>query len=268
MSNSAINAREGEMQITDTPSRPFEIMHIDHYGPMKESLAGKKHILVVIEAFSRFTWLLPVKSTTSKETIQSLSSLFLNIAIPSTLISDRGTAFSSQDFANFVSNNKIMHHMVAVAVPWANGLVERVNRFITSSLKKTVDEDNKWDIYIPTIQYVINNTFHAAIKESPAKVLFGCDQYNHTDAKLVEFLRNIAKSNFNYEEERERIKDIALESTKKLKEYNRIYYDERHKKPSQYKEGDFVLIRDTIKPGEEKKLKPKYKGLYKIASFK
>lgn len=70
------------------------------------------------------------------------------------------------------------------------------------------------EIYIPIIQYVINNTFHAVIKISLVKIIFGCDQYNHADAKLIEFLRDIAKSNFNFEKERKCIKDIALESTK------------------------------------------------------
>lgn len=36
------------------------------------------------------------------------------------------------------------------------------------------------------------------------------------------------------------------------------------KKFSQYKEGDFVLIRDTIKPNEVRKLKLKYKSPYKV----
>lgn len=59
---------------------------------------------------------------------------------------------------------------------------------------------------------------------------------------------------------------LALEASNKIKDYNKEYYDRRHKKPSQYKQGDFVLIRDTIvKPNENKKLKPNYKGPYIIA---
>lgn len=44
-----------------------------------------------------------------------------------------------------------------------------------------------------------------------------------------------------------------------------MYYNERHKKPSQYKDEDYVLIRDSIiKPGEDKKLKPNYEGPYMV----
>ena len=42
-------------------------------------------------------------------------------------------------------------------------------------------------------------------------------------------------------------------------------YDKRHKKNTQYKEGDLVLVRVTqFKPGTNIKLAPKYKGPYRV----
>lgn len=55
---------------------------------------------------------------------------------PLQIISDRGTAFTSQEFADFVKYSNIKHRQVVVAAPWANGIVERVNRFLKSSLTK------------------------------------------------------------------------------------------------------------------------------------
>lgn len=266
LANSTANSREGEMQITESPSVPFEIMNIDHFGPIKESTNGFKHILIIVDAFSRFTWLFPVKSTTSKEVIKHLTTLFQNLVTPKTLISDRGTAFTSQEFADFLSDNKIVHHQVAVAAPWANGLVERVNRFVKSSLKKVVQDHTNWDTHMSSVQYAINNSHHSSLRASPSKILFGCEQQHHLDIELTKFLSDVAKIEFDCEEERNNCRDIALESTKKIKEYNKMYYDERHKKPSQYKEGDYVLIRDVIvKSHEDKKLKPRYRGPYLVA---
>lgn len=263
MANSTANSREGDVQITETPSTPFEIIYIDHFSPIKESTNNFKHILVVIEAFSRFTWLFPVKSTTSSEVIKHLSFLFKNLICPITLISDRGTAFPSQEFANFINSYKIKHHLVAVAAPWANGLVERANRFIISSLKKVVSSQVNWSNHIVMIQYVINNSYHSSIKTSPAKMLFGIHQRLHIDAELVKCLNDIAKVDLN--KDRNTNWDIAQESTRKIKEYNKSYYDVKHKKP-RYKEGDYVFIKDSaIKQGEDKKLKAKYKGPYRVA---
>lgn len=79
------------------------------------------------------------------------------------------------------------------------------------------------------VQYVINNTFHSSLKASPAKILFGIDQYNHSDVKLVKFLKEMTKSESDFQIERANCREIALEATEKIKEYNKTYYDERHK---------------------------------------
>lgn len=51
-----------------------------------------------------------------------------------------------------------------------------------------------------------------------------------------------------------------------MKEYNKMYYDEKHRKPTAYNPGDYVLIRDSVlKPVEDNKLKPRYKGLYLVS---
>jgi len=109
MSNTAVNSLEGEMQITNNPTVPFEILHTDHFGPLKESNNGFKHILLIVDAFTRFTWLFPVKSTTSKEAIKHFTWLFHNFGNPNTLVSDRGTAFTSQEFSEFLRNKNIKH---------------------------------------------------------------------------------------------------------------------------------------------------------------
>ncbi|KMQ85358.1 hypothetical protein RF55_16157 [Lasius niger] len=147
---------------------------------------------------------------------------------------------------------------VAVAAPWANGLVERINRFLKSSLRKIVEDDESWNSHLDTVQYVINNTYHSSVKATPSKLMFGVEMRNHPDAELVRSLNNIAKADLDIQEDRELARKLAVETTEKIKEYNNAYYDKRHKKPSQYHPGDYVLIRDyVIKPGEDKKLKPK-----------
>jgi len=60
-------------------------------------------------------------------------------------------------------------------------------------------------------------------------------------------------------------RDIASEASNKLHKYNRIYCDKHHKKPTLYKAGDLVLIRNLqAKAGTSKKLKLNYKGPYII----
>lgn len=192
--------------------------------------------------------------------------MFISFGNPETLVSDKGTAFTSQEFAEFLRSHNIKHRQIAVAAPWANGIVERINRFLKSCLKKLVEEFHEWSSHLGTIQYIINNTFHSSLKASPSKLLLGYDQRNHIDVDLVRNLNLLAKVDLNFEEVRNVSRQLALDATEKIKNYNKIYYDKIHKKPSQYLPGDFVLIRDSsIKSGEDKKLKPLYKGPYLIA---
>ncbi|KAM0734808.1 hypothetical protein ACS0PU_011627 [Formica fusca] len=120
---------------------------------------------------------------------------------------------------------------------------------------------------LDTVQYVINNTYHSSVKATPSKLLFGVEMKRHPDAELVNFLNNISKFEFNVIENRDIARELAIESSNKIKNYNKKYY-ERHKKPTSYNVDDYVLIKDSIlKPGEDKKLKPVYKGPYVITKI-
>lgn len=265
MANTSVNFREGDMQITDNPTLPCQTLHTDHFGPIIESKKGFKHILLVVDAFTRFTWLFAVKSTGSKESIGHFQYLFTIFGNLQTLVSDRGSAFTSQEFKEFLSKRNIKHILVAIAAPWANGLVERVNRFLKSSLKKIVENSQDWTSEIHTIQYVINNTYHSSVKASPAKLLLGFDQRNHVDANLVKFLSSLVKNTIDCIEVRDSTRELALKAASKIKNYNKMYYDKHHTKLTMYKPGDYVLIRDTtLKPGEDRKLKSNYKGPYLV----
>lgn len=131
--------------------------------------------------------------------------------------------------------------------------MERINRFLKSSLRKIVDDLQTWNIHLSAIQYTINNTFHAALRTTPSKILLGYKLRNHPDIELIKYLRKITKTDLELETDREASRKLALETTNSIRNYNKVYYDEKHKTPSKYNQGDCVLIRDFIlKPGEEK----------------
>lgn len=267
IADASSNSREGELQVTNTPTLPFEIWHIDHFGPIKSSADGFKHILVVVDVFSRYTWLSPTKTTDSKEVIKILSTLFNNFCFPASIILHRGTAFTSSEFTTFLRIHNVKHHLVAVAAPWANGMVGRINRILKASLKKVVDEQEFWNIHLSTIQYVLNNTHHTSLKASPSKILLSVEQRNNADVKIIDLIKNICtETESDFQKARDSSRSLAIEATNKIKDYNKIYYDEKHQKPTTYKEGDLVLIKDSsIKPGEDKKLRSNYRGPYYIA---
>lgn len=117
LANSASNLCEEDMQITENPAFPFQTIYMDHFGLIVVSEQGFKHILIVVEVFTRYIWLYPVKTTSAKEIIKHLSSLFQVFGNPHLIVSDRGTAYTSQEFEDFLKKNNINHKLVAVAAP-------------------------------------------------------------------------------------------------------------------------------------------------------
>ncbi|KYN09433.1 Pro-Pol polyprotein, partial [Trachymyrmex cornetzi] len=238
---------------------------VDHFGPLQQTSGNFRHIFIVIDSFTRFTWLFAVKTTKSKEVNKCLKNLFDTFGKPREIVSDRGSAFTSNEFKHFIESMQIKHRLIAVASPWSNGLVERVNRFVKSSLRKIIKSPDDWKNWLSKTQYVINNTHHSSVKNTPSKLLLGYDQRNHTDSQLTELVNDLARIDVDLETERNTIRDTAHEVTEKLRKYNKKYRDARHKPATKYKVDDLVMIRNLhAKPGQSTKFDVPYKGPYQV----
>ena len=264
----AAGKTEGEMLIYEKETIPFQTVHIDHFGPLAETIDNFKHILVIIDAFTKFVWLFATKSTGTDEVLGCLEMVFSLLGYPKRIVSDRGTAFTSNNFSNFVTKRGITHVLTAVASPWANGQVERVNRFLKSTLSKIVKDPIEWKEKIRSVQYVINNTLNKAINSTPSKALFGFEQRKIEDEHLCIAIDELRKLDSDYSKQRNDTQLSAQEVNRKLQEYNKVQFDKRHKKITKYKVGDYVLVRKLQhKVGTNTKLEPKYKGPYQVKAI-
>lgn len=115
------------MQIVEKETYPpFHTIHLDHFSSLAVTDDEYKHVLVIIDAYTRFVWLFLVKSTGTEEVLLSLRSPFAMFGNPQRIIIDRRTVFLSSIFANYIKEIKAKHiRITAVALPWANGQVER-----------------------------------------------------------------------------------------------------------------------------------------------
>lgn len=78
--------------------RPLITYHIHHLGPWSTTGKGYKYIFIVVDAFSRFVWIHPTKTTKTDEVIDKLTSQKIIFGNPKVIISDGGTAFTSKVF--------------------------------------------------------------------------------------------------------------------------------------------------------------------------
>lgn len=211
--NSSSNRLENELHLDALPNAPMQVVHADHFGPLQPTEEDCKYVLVVVDAYTRFTWLCATRTTSARETIRCLQQIFNTFGNPTELITDRGTAFTATEFNDFASERRIKHRKIAVASPWANGMVERVNRFLKSSLTKLIDMPAGWGKRLGHAQYVINNTYHTSVKSTPSMLMLGYEHRNHEDFALTEITRILASVDKDLEKKRTEIRDAANQAT-------------------------------------------------------
>jgi len=115
VANCSSERSEGELQIVEKGTTPFKTLHVDHFGPLEKTQESFRHVLVVVDAFTKFSWLFATKSTGFQEVIDHLSVLNGMFGTPKQIVSDRGTAFTSQAFSEFLKKLNVKHRQIAVA---------------------------------------------------------------------------------------------------------------------------------------------------------
>ncbi|GJS36597.1 retrovirus-related pol polyprotein from transposon TNT 1-94 [Tanacetum coccineum] len=115
----------------DTNQEKLYLLHMDLCGPMRvASVNGKKYILVIVDDYSRFTW---VKCLRSKDEASALIINFLKmiqVRLKETIRrirTDNGTEFINQTLREYYEKVGISHETSVARSPQQNGVVERRN---------------------------------------------------------------------------------------------------------------------------------------------
>ncbi|KAL4564910.1 hypothetical protein LXL04_028986 [Taraxacum kok-saghyz] len=137
-------SRKSHSSIVNTKIvEPLELIHIDLCGPSSiQSIAGSKYLLVIVDDFSRFTWVyfLKHKSETTQQMIDFIKYVELQLRKPVRKIrSDNGTEFKNQTFEAFLTEKGIDHNFSAPRTPQQNGVVERRNRSLCEAARSMLN---------------------------------------------------------------------------------------------------------------------------------
>nr|GEZ13211.1 retrovirus-related Pol polyprotein from transposon TNT 1-94 [Tanacetum cinerariifolium] len=118
----------------DTNQEKLYLLHMDLCGPMRvESVNGKKYILVIVDDYSRFTWVKFPRSKDETPTfiIKFLKMIQVRLNVPVRRIrTDNGTEFVNQTLRDYYEEVGISHETSVARSPQQNGVVERRNRIL------------------------------------------------------------------------------------------------------------------------------------------
>ncbi|GKB76059.1 retrovirus-related pol polyprotein from transposon TNT 1-94, partial [Tanacetum coccineum] len=116
----------------DTNQEKLYLLHMDLCGPMRvASINGKRFILVIVDDYSRFTWVrfLRTKDEAPEAIIRCIKNIQVRLnATVRNVRTDNGTEFVNQTLREFYENVGISHQRSVARTPQKNGVVERQNR--------------------------------------------------------------------------------------------------------------------------------------------
>ena len=155
---------------------------MDLFGPVVYvSIGGNKYGLVIIDDYSRFTW---VFFMYDKSEVQEKVKTFIRRAqrefrLPIKKVwSDNATEFRNTNVEEFLDEEGIKHEFSAPYTPQQNGVVERKNRTLIDMARIMLDEyktsDNYWAKAINTACHAINCLYlHKYYKKTSYELLTG-----------------------------------------------------------------------------------------------
>ncbi|GJS93927.1 retrovirus-related pol polyprotein from transposon TNT 1-94 [Tanacetum coccineum] len=121
----------------DTNQEKLYLLYMDLCGPMRvASVNGKKYILVIVDDYSRFTWVKHLRSKVEAPDfiIKFLKMIQVRLKVHVRRIrTDNGTGFVNQTFCEYYEKVGISHETSVACSPQQNGFVERHNQAVATA---------------------------------------------------------------------------------------------------------------------------------------
>jgi hypothetical protein len=247
--------------------KPMERIFIDFVGPIVRSRQGNLAILVVLDGFSKFVAMYPVRKITSSAVVACLvDKYFPSFGIPTYIVSDNASVFRSRLFYNTCFSWGIKHLTISPYYPQASQ-VERFNRNLKAAL--TIfhhAQHTRWDENLPALAMAFNTAWHESTGATPALLFLG-REINHPLGLRWKL------SELDLQQSPQRTKefwDRALENLKRARDRVAKRYDATRREAA-FRPGDLVLVK--CHPQSSKILKQsakiaiKWSGPYVVAKF-
>lgn len=158
---------------------PFQVICIDHWGPVPRSATGNTYLLVVVDVLTKYVLLHPCRNARAKAVTEFLENgVFAVFGVPEKLISDNAKAFMGRDMMILLNDFGVEQWSIPFHHPQAN-MAERYIQTVATAVRSMVFEEGgdhrMWDRRMPQIQGALNAVRSESTGQSPYKLLFGKD---------------------------------------------------------------------------------------------
>lgn len=256
----AVKGSRGELYY-DIPQGPNEQLSIDLFGELPRARLGLKYILVVMDKFSKFTKLYPLKRITAENVTRiMLHKHFPKYGIPETILTDRGAQFTGEKWKNLGTELGVRIIWTTPYNPPSNP-VERVMREIGRIIRVYANEKHtRWERLVPRIEQAINSTHHSGTNFRPYELHLNVDE----GLKFPEWI-----SGADHHETKKILIGNLEENIKKARRCLIKQADKRYRtlmkrgiKNENYQIGDKGLLRQHFLSSKDKKFAKKFALIY------
>lgn len=237
---------------------PFEKISVDVTGPLPASRDGKRYLLGIIDNFSRYPVLVPLRSATAISIAKVIYTRWISIfGVPQVIHSDRGTEFENSLILELCQLLGVRKSRSSPYYPKGDSMIERLFRNTKDMIYTTAKSTGKeWVDVIPTVEMALRSCVHEITKLTPYEVLFGM--------KMTTPFSRIGKREQKCTNEYVRKLQNEIHAIQtKVRKSQRFYESEEE---VAFKVGDKVYAK--ILPKQKGIDKPRYEGPYVITRIK
>ena len=140
----------------------------------RRTQAGNTAILCIIDSFSSWPALIPVRDYSSYTTAKAFYENWITLySVQKQIITDKGSAFVAAFFQHLAAFLNIRHISGASQVSRTNGLAENIIRKVAQMIKLYSADDTKLETVLPFIEMALRSTRHVRLKLSSYEIIFG-----------------------------------------------------------------------------------------------
>ena len=229
---STVTPTRDPLKPSKAPEEPWTKVYCDHWGPT----ADGKHMLVFIDALSRYPEVITVRGTSAEDNILAFAEVFARHGYPQYLHSDNGPPFNGKEshlLQQYLATVGVLHRPnYSAEDPEATGMVEAFMKHLKKVFHTaSVAHQNPY-MLLQDHLLQFRATPHPSTNRSPAELLFG----RKFSTQLPDLRSNPAKDRADVQE--------ARQNDEQAKKTMKLYKDRKATvKPHEIRIGDMVLLK-------------------------
>jgi transposase InsO family protein len=234
------------LPFTTATSQPMQRLNVDTMGPFPIQ-DGYEFILVIVDSFTRFTELYPMRTTTGKEAALNLLKHIGRYGCPEQLLTDGGHEFVNSALQELTELMGADHLITTPYSKEENGIVERTNREVLRFLQQIClirYVEDHWVDYLPLVQRILNASVHTSIGTTPASLVFG-NQVQLDRNIIIPFDHNTNPNRklSDYVQDMMRAQAHLLHMAQQVQEeINFTHITSRADRPTEFEPNSYVLV--------------------------